>query len=262
MAAETTPGGRLTTPLRERYNRSDLVVFNDAEARRFLRRDSDDPVASPLLMWELLYRLEPRLYDRLIRAERIHPAILRWLPARLGRVVEVGAGTGRLTVEIVSRCEQLIAVEPASPLRAILAERLDAVETSADVQIVDGMFDALPLQDASADLVVACSVLTPEPAHGGDAGLAEMERVCAHGGRLVIIWPNHLDWLRQRGFRYQSFPGEMSMEFDSAEEALELAEIFYPFAVDEIRRRGLRCVPYELLRVNPPRDVAYKDVSK
>lgn len=262
MAAETSPGARLATPLRERYDRSDLAAFNEAEVRRFVGRDGDDPRSNPSLAWELLYRLEPRLYDRLSKAERIHPAILHWLPARLGRVVEVGAGTGRLTVELVTRCEHLIAVEPALTLRALLAERLGAVGASADVHIVNGVFEALPLPDASADMVVACSALTPEPAHGGDAGLAEMERVCAPGGRLVIIWPNHLDWLRLRGFRYESFPGPMSMEFNSAEEAAELAEVFYPHAVAEIRRRNLRCVPYPLLHVNPPRGVAYKDVSK
>jgi hypothetical protein len=52
----------------------------------------------------------------------------------------------------------------------------------------------------------------------------------------------------------------MAMEFASVEEAIELAWIFYPQAVDEIRRRGDRHVPYELLGVNPPRDLAYKAI--
>lgn len=40
-----------------------------------------------------------------------------------------------------------------------------------------GFFDDLPVASGFADLVVACSVLTPAPGHGGDVGLAEMERV-------------------------------------------------------------------------------------
>ena len=50
----------------------------------------------------------------------------------------------------------------------------------------------------------------------------------------------------------------MFVEFASLEEAVELTEIFYPSAVAEVRRRGARRVPYELLGVNPPRDLAFK----
>jgi hypothetical protein len=75
---------------------------------------------------------------------------------------------------------------------------------------------------------------------------------------VAIIWPNHLDWLAARGYRYVSFPGPMSVEFDSHLEAVELAEIFFPQAADEVRRRGLRRVPFEVLGINPPRDLAFK----
>jgi hypothetical protein len=50
----------------------------------------------------------------------------------------------------------------------------------------------------------------------------------------------------------------MTVDFASHHEAVELAEIFYPHALREIRRRGSPCVPYELLGINPPRDVAFK----
>ena len=75
---------------------------------------------------------------------------------------------------------------------------------------------------------------------------------------MAIIWPNHLDWLTARGYRYVSFPGPMSVEFGSYAEAVELAEIFYPKAADEVRRRGRRTVPFEVLGINPPRDLAFK----
>jgi hypothetical protein len=53
----------------------------------------------------------------------------------------------------------------------------------------------------------------------------------------------------------------MSMEFASLAAAIELAGIFYPNAVDEVRRRGEPQVPYEVLGVNPPRDLAYKRID-
>jgi hypothetical protein len=85
-----------------------------------------------------------------------------------------------------------------------------------------------------------------------------MERVCRPGGCVAIIWPNHLDWLATRGYRYVSFPGPMSVEFASFREAVELAGIFYPRAAGEVRRRGSRRVPFEVIGINPPRDLAFR----
>ena len=252
----------------ERYSRDDVAAISPDERRRLVIEDRADPQRDPGLVWELLYRLEPELYDRLVVAERLHPDILRWLPNHVERIVEVGAGSGRLTLELVGRCNELTAIEPAAPLREILARKLERhVATSAasghqpaKVHVIGGFLDALPVADRSAELVVACSVVTPEKSHGGSWGLAEMERVCATQGTVVVIWPNHPEWLSAHGYRYLSFAGDMAMEFASIAEAIELARIFYPQAVDEIRRRGDRQVPYEILGVNPPRDLAYKTI--
>ena len=124
--------------------------------------------------------------------------------------------------------------------------------------MVDGFFDDLPVPDGWATMAVSCSALTPDRAHGGEIGLAEMERVCGSPGLVVIVWPNHLDWLGEHGYTHLSFPGAMRMRFRSPREAAELTEIFYPAAAEEVRRRGRASVPYELLGVNPPRDLAYK----
>jgi SAM-dependent methyltransferase len=152
----------------------------------------------------------------------------------------------------------VVAVEPALPLRRILRRKLAAAGHGDRVRVVRGFFDQLTLPNDSAGLVVACSAFTPAPGHGGEAGLAEMERVCRPGGCVAIIWPNHLDWLAARGYQYVSFPGPMCVEFGSHHEAMELAEIFYPTAAGQVRRLGRRTVPFEVLGVNPPRDVAFK----
>jgi hypothetical protein len=39
---------------------------------------------------------------------------------------------------------------------------------------------------------------------------------------------------------------------------VELAEIFYPKGADAVRRLGLATVPFEVLGINPPRDLAFK----
>jgi SAM-dependent methyltransferase len=256
---------RRVAPLAGRYRPSDCAVFTAAERERFLApgawEEKGDAGMPAGLGWQLLYRLEPALYDRLARAERIHPAVLGWLPDRVDRIVEVGAGSGRLTVELTGRCRSLLAVEPAAGLRRLLRRRL-AGRGPAEVTVRPGFVDAVPAPSGWAELVVTASAFTPERAHGGDAGLAELERVTAPGGLVVIVWPNHLDWLRERGYRHLSFPGEMALEFASLDEALELAAVFHPGAVAEIRRRGSSRVPYDVVGVNPPRDLAWRRLSR
>jgi SAM-dependent methyltransferase len=244
--------------VRRRYTVADLSVFTRDEASRFVPRGDGDPQNDVVLAWELLYRLEPELYDRLSSVERLHPGVIGWLPREVDRIAEVGAGTGRLTMELVERGQQVVALEPALPLRRILRRKLTAAGHGDRVRVIRGFFDQVPLPDDFAGLVVACSAFTPAPGHGGETGLAEMERVCRPGGCVAIIWPNRLDWLTARGYEYVSFPGAMAVEFGSYAEAVELAEIFYPRGADAVRRRGSSTVPFGVLGINPPRDLVFK----
>ena len=143
--------------LRKRYTAADLRVFTRDEASRFVPRGDGDPQNDVVLAWELLYRLEPELYDRLASAERLHPEVVGWLPRGLHRIAEVGAGTGRLTMALIERGQRVVAVEPALPLRRILRRKLTAAGHGDQVQVIGGFFDQLPLPDDFADLVVACS---------------------------------------------------------------------------------------------------------
>ncbi len=253
---------RLGRELRNRYTAADLRVLTRDEARRFASDEGCDPQADVTLAWELLYRLEPELYERMASAERLHPGVVGWLPRSADRIVEVGAGSGRLTLELIDRGREVVAIEPATGLRQILERKLAKADHGYRARVTHGFFDDLPVASGFADLVVACSVLTPAPGHGGDVGLAEMERVCRPGGCVAIIWPNNISWLAARNYQYESFAGPMSVEFASHREAVELAEIFYPHAVTEVRCRGSRRVPYEVLGINPPRDLAFKVITR
>jgi SAM-dependent methyltransferase len=106
----------------------------------------------------------------------------RWLvPAEARFVVELGAGTGKLTRALAQVAPRLLAVEPDARMLAVLREHgLEGVEGSAE---------AIPVGDGEADAVVAGSSF-----HWFDleAALPEIRRVLRPGGRLAFGW-NHRD---------------------------------------------------------------------
>jgi SAM-dependent methyltransferase len=249
-------GGR---PLHQRYLRDATSVFDREERRRFYRADGC-PVDQERLNWEVLYRLEPGLYERLIRGEHIHPRVLEWLPRSSSRVLELGAGTGRLTLPLAARCGELIATEPAAPLMNLLCGKLTAAGIR-NVSCRRAFFDSIPVPSASCDLVISCSAFVPDSEIDPDASLKEMERCCVPGGLIVVVWPQDAGWLEQCGYRHVKFAGRMEHEFDSVTEAIELTRIFYPDALEQVRDAESPNVPYDLFRMKAPRDLCWKRVS-
>src|SRR5579875_2800020 len=89
--------------------------------------------------------------------ERARPAYVEeavdWALERLGarsgtRVLDLGAGTGKLARQLVSRGLDVVAVEPGDEMRAVLAAELPWVEALA------GSAEAIPLEDGSVDAVL------------------------------------------------------------------------------------------------------------
>jgi SAM-dependent methyltransferase len=89
------------------------------------------------------------------------------------RVLDLGAGTGRVTRELARRFEHVVAVEPDERMRALHG---DAIAGSAE---------AIPLEDASVD-----AVFVGEAFHWFDAEAAipEIARVLRPRGGLAILW--------------------------------------------------------------------------
>jgi SAM-dependent methyltransferase len=127
-------------------------------------------------------------YDRL-RPGPAPEAITWLLPGRPDVVVDLGAGTGLLSRAVAPLARRVIAVEPDSRMRAVLASR------SPGVEVLSGRGEAIPLPDATADAVLVSSAW-----HWLDLDLAvpEIARVLQDGGRLGIIWTGRerTPWLR------------------------------------------------------------------
>ncbi len=97
-----------------------------------------------------------------------------------GRVVEVGSGPGANFPHYPPSVTEVVAVEPEAYLREQSVEA--AKEVDVRVTVLDGVADALPLEDASCDAAVACLVLCTVPDQA--RALAELRRVLKPGGEL------------------------------------------------------------------------------
>ena len=123
------------------------------------------------------------------------------LPPGAARVLDLGAGTGKLTRQLSARGLDVIAVEPLAGMREQLARAVPGVPVHA------GTAEDIPLPDGSVDAVLAAQAW-----HWVDPARAvpEVARVLAPGGRLGVVWnvrDERVDWVAQLS-RIIHDPGE------------------------------------------------------
>jgi SAM-dependent methyltransferase len=94
-------------------------------------------------------------------------------------VLDLGAGTGIFTGQLMPYCSNITAVEPTQGMREVLSQRLP------NVKVLAGRDVAIPLENATVDCVVVAQAF-----HWFDAPLAleEIHRVLVDGGRLGVLW--------------------------------------------------------------------------
>lgn len=107
------------------------------------------------------------------------------------RILDVGAGTGKLTALLLDRGAEVVAVEPDEQMRAVLAERLPAVRALA------GRAEDLPLPDGSVDAVLAGQAFHWFTRPQADR---EFARVLRPGGVAALVWnfaDRDVEWVRK-----------------------------------------------------------------
>ena len=104
--------------------------------------------------------------------------------APLGRVLDVGTGTGRMAELFEPGAETVVALDNSPEMLRLARARLQHLAPGR-VELVQGDFAALPFADASFDTVLFHQVL--HYAQSPEAALAEAARVARPGGRVAIV---------------------------------------------------------------------------
>ena len=182
----------------------------------------------------------PRAIDEILRADGLD-------------VLDLGAGTGRLTLMLAPRAKSIWAFDASAHMLGVTRDKLKKTGSS-NWRIAAADHRNLPLLDHCADLVVSgwsVSYLSVWSREDGwlelDAWLAEMNRVLRPAGTIILFEslgtgnesPIHLEhlettyrWLEAVGF--QSKWIRTDYRFGSVEEAVDLAGFFFG---EEMRRR-------------------------
>jgi ubiquinone/menaquinone biosynthesis C-methylase UbiE len=168
---------------------------------------SDEPTSSPAPV-DRARSFGPvaEAYDR---GRPAYPAdAVAWLAGGEARVVlELGAGTGKLTRELVDQGHAVFATDPDEAMLAVLRERVP--EVSAKVATAE----EIPANDRSVDVVVVAQAF-----HWFDheVALPEIARVLKPGGHVALVWNSRderIPWVRRMG----AILGRQDLDTSSAE---------------------------------------------
>ena len=157
------------------------------------------------------------------------PEAVDWLLAPTGDwdardVLDLGAGTGKLTTRLVERGLRVIAVDP-------IAEMLDMLRCALpDTPALLGSAEQIPLPDSHVD-----AVLVAQAWHWFDAdrAAAEVARVLRPGGRLGVLW-NTRDERSGPGW-VKDFGEIVGHEHDRDNATVDLPETFTDVATHQVR---------------------------
>lgn len=138
-------------------------------------------------------------------------------------VVDVAAGTGKLTRLLVASGARVVAVEPIAEMRAKLSG------TAPTAEALDGTAERLPLADATADAITVAQAF-----HwlDGPAALAEFHRVLRPGGALAVVYNERdrtVGWMARLNRLLEEYRGDTPQQWDGRwRNAFATTELFGP----------------------------------
>jgi len=119
-----------------------------------------------------------------VAESEVERAIDRALGHRpLGRLVDIGTGTGRMIELFAPRATEAIGIDRSSEMLRLARVKLESAGISSSLR--QGDMYALPLPDETAQSIIIHQVL--HYAHSPAAAIAEASRVLAPGGTLLVV---------------------------------------------------------------------------
>ena len=154
-------------------DRQRLIEIRDTretEAQSYFAAHADD--------WDELRRLHSS-------DDRVEAELDRALGTpSLGRLLDIGTGTGRMAEILAGRAEHIVALDKSLAMLRVARARLQHLPTEL-IELVQGDFTNLPFSPASFDTVLFHQVL--HFAQSPAAALAEAARITRTGGRVAIV---------------------------------------------------------------------------
>jgi ubiquinone/menaquinone biosynthesis C-methylase UbiE len=124
----------------------------------------------------------PRLCDLAMRNKYLVPYRERVIGAAEGRVLEIGAGSGRNLPFYGPSAKQILALEPSPQLVAMAR---NVPHHAIPVRFLEASAEGIPLDDGTVDTVVTTWTLCSIP--DAAMALAEMRRVLRPSGKLLFV---------------------------------------------------------------------------
>jgi len=205
--AETGPGAALARSALARVSEDEPLLAADRHRARALR-------AARARAASAAFQANPTAWDELraldLPAAAIEARLLADLPpGPLGRLLDIGTGTGRMLELLAPRAEAATGVDLSREMLALARARLSAAGL-ARAALRQADMTRLPFAPASFDLITLSMVL--HYADDPQAVLAEAARVLAPGGTLAVIdlAPHGDDALvRRLAHRWPGFPAPL-----------------------------------------------------
>ena len=214
-----------------------------------------------------IYQSEGDRYQALVSREDYQGNIPRAIDEIINvnglDVLDLGAGTGRLTLLLAPRVNSIRAFDVSAEMLRVGRQRLIASGLSNwQVDVADHR--QLPVLDHSVDLIVSgwsvayLVVWNPKTWRTElETSMNEMKRVLKPNGQIILFeslgtgndtpiqlehLQNYYPWLDESGFQHKWI--RTDYQFESVEEAVDLAGFFFgPEMADRIRLEGLVILP-------------------
>jgi len=154
----------------------------------------------------LVYVIDPTIYDSQPFLGWDSNELTSLVDFRGKTVLDIGAGTGRLTFVAAEKAEMVFAIEPVANLRYYLKEKARE-KGLANIYPVDGLITQIPFPNNFADVSIGGHVFGENP----EEEYREMARVTRDGGEIILCPGNNdLDntthhFLVSAGFRWSRF---------------------------------------------------------